>query len=76
MTNTDKKKEEIQEDIITEQGVIYRITYDNGRSFYTHIVHSLRDCFSLCREAEKRGLKPKREKIRKTLDYHAITTVF
>ena len=60
-----------------QTNVIYRITYasEDRRLSYTHIVHTLRDCLAISRAAKERGFKPKREKIRTTLDMHIITTI-
>ena len=78
MPKTEKNNVEEIKETTTEQNVIFRITYDSkdGRTFYTHIVHTVRDCLAICRDARKKGFEPKREKIRSTTDFHAIRTVF
>ena len=58
--------------------VVFRVEYlsKDGARRYTHIVHSQEEALRISRDARKKGLKPKREKIVTTIDYHVVATSF
>ena len=58
--------------------VTYKVEYQSkdGTRRFTHLVHSMPEALRISRMAREKGLKPKREKIITTIDYHIKTAVF